>query len=141
MEREPVTKREKKQRNMLGEALLAAIRAPRVQSAPTIPVPAALIDPKRPARPSRFTPDLERAHQGIMPLVPRFAPAIEERLGRLKRTVTRAAREHNLTELREATFPVSSGSRKKLERYRQLAIIATEARIAALAARRTAAKR
>ena len=138
----------KQNHNALGAALLTLVRQTQqarpssiFQTVRTVSVQAAMIDPDRATRPARFSADLERAHQGIMPRVPRFAPTIEERLAPLKRKVTRAAREHCLTELRELQFSASSGSRKKLERYRQLAIIATEARIAALAERRRAGKR
>lgn len=105
------------------------------QTVPMAPAPTAIASPEAPdtqprALPkprARFQAQIDRASRGIVPKTPGLAPASAARLNRLLQSIRDAIRARDVEALRSTTFPTSSGSRKKLDRYRQLAIIAIEA--------------
>lgn len=77
------------------------------------------------ATPRRRSPIIA-ARAGDMPAFPDFPVSIATRLARLSDKLKQMVDADDIDGLRAFTFPTSSGSRKKLDRYRLAAIIALE---------------
>lgn len=103
----------------------------RVASSPIAKVALPTQSPSEPPKTRQRAPAaiLDAAAKGRRPPIPRLAPASAIRLKGLTSQLVRMVRDDDLTGLRSTSFPVSSGSRMKLERYRQAAIIAIETRL------------
>jgi hypothetical protein len=117
------------------EGALSFLRARRrVASSPVAKIVSPVRPPSEAPKTRQRAPAaiLDAAAKGKRPPIPRLAPASAARLKGLTSQLVRMVRNDDLTGLRATSFPVSSGSRMKLERYRLSAIIAIETRLAKL---------